>query len=602
MKTPVVTITVLILLLHAIPAAGQSDSDAYDTIRSTYTMDEFLGTNTFIDAPVEKLQPVGWVREYHNWSFNEIENDVLEYNRWNGFWDFDEFYTDLKAAGIMVCPVVWASPGWLQPNGNYRPVVNDEDPLLPYSYREIAEMMYQFAGRYGSREVDPDNLMVNEGQVKKTGLNLVRYIEDWNEQDKDWEGEKAEFKPGHYAAMASANIDGHCGTMGPLYGMKQADPDMRFVMGGLANIDTKYLTDMKAWFEKNRPDSAWPIDVINIHHYAFRRNESGISPEADFFKIKVQQAVLWRDSNAPECEIWVTEFGYDSNPYSMNRAPEIGNYTRQEVQAIWNLRTFLILSSSGADRAAHFMIRDVDPGGDQPRYANCGLTTSKSEGHEPKTSWYYLLTMKKILKGMYFSEVLSENDALWQYKYESITGDTAVYACWHPEIPDSSLSFNFKTDLPVDSVVLIQLKDNSTEGFSKMVDYDTSGIALPLSQSPLFIRAIADTSLVYEDTTDNTDTTGLDFITLDGRKDFKVFPNPVKDMLYIEIEKDIVSHSDVYIRLFDSVGKISAMKKVQIPYNKSIIKFDTNSMIPGFYYLEIGNNRSYTCKPVLLIN
>lgn len=593
----ILVITILFTLTEPAAVSGLSSiaKITTDTTFTGNTMGEFIGTNSFIDVPLDKLAPVGWIREYHPWSFNEIEKDIYEYNRWNGFWDFDQFYTDLKQQGTMVCPVLWGSPSWLQPNHNDRPVVGSEDPFTPYSYREIAEMMYQFAGRYGSVEVDKSNLIVNSGQTVKSGLNLISFIEDWNEQDKNWEGETAEFKPGHYAAMASANVDGHGGTMGPLYGMKQADPGLKFVMGGLVELDTSYLKGMHEWFIENRPDSSWPIDVINVHHYSFIRDNTGISPEADFFKQKLENVVKWRNQNVPECEVWLTEFGYDSNPYSMNRAPEIGNFSQEEVQAIWNLRAFLIASSTGIERAAHYMARDTDPGTEY-RYGDSGLLTSKAEGHEPKVSWYYLHTMYTLLKNMYFSKVIVEDSNTWLYKYESIKRDTAIYVGWSPTSTDSKSSYLFKTDLRTDSVKITSLIDKSIIGESTVHGYDTSGIEVIFSESPLFIEVIRDTSAITTDTTTIvTDTTALPLFRLHSGEGLSIYPNPVCSLLNIKFEKRVDMEQTLEITILNACGTRISKERKNIAAGDAMTQICADAFPEGIYLVNIlGENFSYS--------
>jgi len=100
-------------------------------------MDKFIGTNAFIDVPQDKMKAVGFIREYHPWSFTEEVNDQFEYNKWNGFWDFDKYYKTLKDAKIDVCPAIWGSPTWLKPSDLNKPVVGIESPLVPNSYREM---------------------------------------------------------------------------------------------------------------------------------------------------------------------------------------------------------------------------------------------------------------------------------------------------------------------------------------------------------------------------------------------------------------------------------------------------------------------------------
>lgn len=610
MYTKIISLLFFILFIFNFQASNGNSQNYQisDTARSTYTMGEFIGTNSFIDTPLDRLDPVGWIREYHNWEWNEIANNVFEYVRWNGYWDFDKFYSDLKSKGIMVCPVVWGSPSWLKPNRNFKPVENNEAPNLPESYREIAEAMYQFAGRYGSVELEDSMLMVNDGQLVKSGLGLVSYIEDWNEQDKDWEGEAAMFTPGQYAAMASANIDGHCGTMGPRYGMKQADPTMKFVMGGLASYDTKYLKDMKTWFVNNRPDSSWPIDVINFHHYAFARDQSGISPEQNYFKQRVESVVKWRDLNAPQSEVWLTEFGYDTNPYSMNRAPEIGGFSQEEVQAIWNLRTFLIVSSTGLDRAAQYMIRDTD--GSEYRYGDSGLTTSPDEGQLAKISWYYLHTMHSLLKDLYFTEIICEDAEVWTYKYSNLTNDTAVYACWSPTSDGSSFSYTFKTDIPTDSVKIINLTDKSIEGITSVQLYHTAGIEMEVTEAPVFIQVVKDTSAFLTDTssiiTDTSivviDTTTSTQLFYQASLKINVYPNPAKSELNVSIDNQTIACQCLTVNMYNLEGEKIYNAQKNLAAGRLNIKIFTGGFPEGLYLLHFMSEHITQWTPIIVTN
>ena len=90
------------------------------------TMDQFMGTNVFINDPVDMIADVsGVVREYHPWSFSVPDtdgapaegytSDNIEYsfNRWSGFWNFDEFYSDLQFNNVEAVPCLWEPAPWM---------------------------------------------------------------------------------------------------------------------------------------------------------------------------------------------------------------------------------------------------------------------------------------------------------------------------------------------------------------------------------------------------------------------------------------------------------------------------------------------------------
>jgi hypothetical protein len=543
------------------------------TYKVKHPVDRMIGTNSFIDAPMENMEAVGFIREYHPWSFTEIEDDVYEYNRWNGYWDFDAYYTDLFNRGITVCPALWASPDWLEPNSTNKPCGEDEDPQDPSSYTEMAQLMYQYAARYGKTTVEESKLLVNAGQVKKSGMGILSYFEDWNEQDRDWEGRDAQFTAEEYAAMASANVDGHAGSLGEGLGLKSADPSAKFVMGGLYILGTGYITGMYNWFIENRPDHRWPVDAINMHHYAYSYTRNGICPEEDGYKAKVLEVIDWRNEYAPETEVWLTEFGYDTNNKSPNRINPFAGFTQQEIQGQWIVRTFLILSSVGVDRAAQFMIRDVDPN-PEPRWSDCGLTLSPSEGNVPKTSWYYVYSLKNILKGCYFDKVISESASAHVYRFINEAGNQYTYALWSPTANGSTSQYRLKIPAGPSSLSKIELMDGSTSGVLEPMDTSSDMISLDISETPLFLVA--------------------DYGEPIGLRNEKspsgsiLFPNPFSGAAEILIPGGM-EHSDVKISIYSLEGK-EVMNR-EMHSSGQMLSLDLVDLENGIYILvaQTGN-------------
>lgn len=196
------------------------------------TIDRFMGMNAFVDDPIERIAAVGMIREYHQWAWDEGNQD----KSYTGFpdnryawspswvsgpgwgWDFDEFYRELRAAGIEIAPVLQQSAPYLVDHDfgriSEKPVSEDEDATRPESYREHADWMFQFAARYGATKVEPALLKLREGQAAKSGLGLIRHLENCNEPDRWWHGRKGHFKPFELAAMCSADFDGDQGRLG----------------------------------------------------------------------------------------------------------------------------------------------------------------------------------------------------------------------------------------------------------------------------------------------------------------------------------------------------------------------------------------------------
>ena len=257
------------------------------------TMEQFIGMNGFIDDPAEQMAGAGgFVREYHNWSWDTEGADGQARFQPSGAaggkaWFFDDYYARLKALGMTVCPAIQQNSPAAFPgaDSDAKPLAANADTEAPASYAVHAAHLFQYAARYGSRKVPDNELKLASDQPRLSGLNTLRYIENWNEPDKTWRGRAGRFTPYELAAMRSADYDGDQGRMGKMFGVYNADPKMRLVMGGLAGLSLEYLRGMKFWADWHR-NGDFPADVINLHHYCNDGDEqgfktTGISPEAD---------------------------------------------------------------------------------------------------------------------------------------------------------------------------------------------------------------------------------------------------------------------------------------------------------------------------------
>lgn len=396
-----------------------TNNSSSKTLKKT-TFDEMLGINAFIDDPIGRLDFFGFIREYHNWRWVEYEdnppypNNVNHWSPGNSKWDFDQFYRNMHRANILACPSIKENLKWLRRNHwekNTRPALPEDDAEDPLSYIAHADHMFQYAARYGSNQLADSLLKLGEDQLVKSGLGYLQYFENWNEQNIWWNGRAEYFTPYEYAAMSSADYDGHMQELGTTVGLKNADPDAKLVMSGLASLNLDYVKAMKFWSDHHR-DGSFPADVLNFHHYSrFQEGNKrhAISPEEDDLQTQLEELVAYRNQYLPSHELWLTEFGYDTNPNSPQGVPAIGNFTNEEVQGIWLVRSLLAVAAAGVDRASIYMLRDVKDG-DPYMYNTSGITSSMHSGWQPKPAWYYLKTMTRCLEGMQFEKVIPSNE------------------------------------------------------------------------------------------------------------------------------------------------------------------------------------------------
>jgi hypothetical protein len=480
------------------------------TRRPQALMDFFIGINGFVDDPIERIAACGHLREYHSWQWDEGNQDPCypgyphHQLAWSPSWvsgpgwgwDFDAFYRQLKDAGIEAAPCFQGCAPYLvgfeKERTDEKPVAG-RDPTQPQSYVAHASYLFQFAARYGGTPCDQTLLKLKPGQPVHSGLGLVRYMENWNEPDKWWKDRAAYFQPFELAAMCSADFDGHRQALGRTVGVKNADPNMKLVMGGLAKPEIEYLKAMKLWAELHR-DGDFPADVINLHHYSndvggqSGRPTTGISPEADGLRERFERVVQWRNRFLPGKEVWVSEFGYDTNPQSTQRAPAIGDADAEEVQSRWIVRSYLALAAAGVDRVQLFMLRDVNAA-NPVQYSSSGLTTEKGNQHQPKQAWYHVATLRHILCGMRFESEIPSGDATVRiYRFRSAGRPLReVYAVWCPTSNSTEVR-NFRLVLPgASAATLIALTPASTTGRATPLTVEDGKVAFRVDEQPVFV-------------------------------------------------------------------------------------------------------------------
>jgi hypothetical protein len=469
--------------------------------------EQFMGTNAFIDDPIDTISAVGgFQREYHLWSWDTEKPDGKQDSRTNlrfqpsgaaggNLWFFDDYYAKLKAKGVTVAPVLQDSLEEVRGGGGkgaFKPILPGADSTNPASYLAHAQHMYQFAARYGSTKVPDTMLTLATNQPRRSGLGTLKYLENWNEPDRSWDGREGWFAPYELAAMSSADFDGHGGTLGKNVGVKNADPMMQFSIGGLAGISLEYLRAMKFWSDYNRAGKPFPANVLNMHHYCTDVGEqgggfgkTGISPESDKLREKMTKITQWRDANLPGCEVWLTEFGWDTDPRSPFHCPATGSLSAEDVQAAWLVREFLLLSASGVDRAAQFMLRDVKTGGGGA-FETCGLVTEKGQW-KPKPSYYAATTLKAALAGTRFERDIPTGKPDVQAMLFS-GNNRNVTAVWSGTDTDKTImGVNIPAPMGAKTATLIRYKTGSVTGVTEALPLKNGIVTLTISEKPVFI-------------------------------------------------------------------------------------------------------------------
>ena len=441
----------------------------------------FVGSNSFFDENPVAYEAVGNIREYHPWSFTEwttgaiadgngnVNDSIKSMNPQATFIDgwsaFDNYYGNMAERGIEVTICVHGTAGDRQ-----RPDYQDPDGTrseYPSSYLGHAQSMFQLAARYGSnKDADPALVRTAAGTEKKIGLGYIKYFENFNEPSNFG------FTGKQFAAMLSADYDGHMGTMGPDVGVKAADPNAKVVFGGSyvtwfnvtadGLFNDAFVVDMMTWFDANRTLEQWraahggsvdgyakyPFDVISVHGYSWDDSGFGVSAEESRYYEKFKTFVDSCNTAFPGKELFFSEFGWDTSQNSTNRASAPG-HTTLETQGRWLVRQFLLAAAAGIDRARQFMMPDAGSDPINPDwFGTSGMLHGVQGSDNFKPSWYYVGTMRNVLKDASMNDIeilsdggwtaggagpwVSETNGPWALKFGSLLSSDQIFALWLP--------------------------------------------------------------------------------------------------------------------------------------------------------------------------
>jgi hypothetical protein len=195
-------------------------------------------------------------------------------------------------------------------------------------------------------------------------------------------------------------------------------------------------------------------------------------------------------------EIWLTEFGWDTNQSfkTSTSAHAYGEFTGRQVQGIWLVREYLLLSAIGIEKAAMYMSRDCGPEETAVgKYGSSGLIrfpieidpTNVIQGNK-KDSFYYVYTLKEMLKDTYFDSVLdSGNENVMLYKYVTESGK-AKYAIWC-STSNSTVVENYELNVGDGAFKLVQLANEAYKGKQSDLEVKDGKVYVKVSESPIFV-------------------------------------------------------------------------------------------------------------------
>jgi len=596
-------------------------------VQKSYPLNQYFGVNAFewnfedpnnplVVSPtmLSAMESFTQVRHYLDWNKLESTQGMYTFNPvHSGGWNYDAMYQACNANNIAVLGDIKTMPDWMMatyPSGEQDsenvPVPYGSDFTDPSSYILQAKVAYQYAARYGGNSsVSSSTLSVDtsirwtadpKNTVKK-GTGLVHYIECDNERDKWWKGRQAYQTSYEYAANLSAFYDGNKNTMGPGVGVKNADPTMQVVMGGIASADPSYVHGMIEWCRLHRGyradgtvNTCW--DVINYHLYP---NDSfpegyattGVAPERSIAAKTAQSFIQMAHTYAADMPVWVTETGYDMNQGSIQKAPPIGSKTAAQVEADWILRTSLLYARNGIARVFFYEAYD-DNAAAPTQYASSGLI---NDDHSRRPAADYLYQVNKILGNYTYKQTLNSGPIVDQYLSAA---NQPAYVLVMPTQTGSTV--NYSLDLgAADSAYIYNPVAGANDMSSNKVKLTGGKLTLNVTETPTFIipSGVAETpaSTLARLTNNIANANKFDAsVTL--------FPNPTSKYATVALNNDI--NGDVTIKVTDvNQGKVYATytaSKSSTTFSQTI---DISSVPMGVCVVQVSQGNKQSFKKVI---
>lgn len=343
------------------------------------------------------------------------------------------------------------------------------------------------------------------------GGGLANLFEGMNEPNAWWAGYD-DYLNGKYLAPAwSMMYDGHKGLYANC-GVKNADPNFKMSMSGLAVSTTDILRAVYDWSRKNRgykPDGSvnLPFDIIQFHNYSYTGGsnqyaggvQAGLPPELSNVLTAVDEFINYSNKYAAGREVWVGEWGIDVHPESPMSAPSYGPYSAEQTRGNWAMRTILEYAAHGLDRAQWYRLYQDYPtknsDKDATQFATMALLRQNDlPGH---------ITYTRTLVGDYFKQIGEMGDYVFESRVSESprvlkfrNGKKIMYAVWAVEdmkMPEgkkpvfTEISGNYLLRLPPNTTIKLRRFVDGSGQMSSQEIKTKGSYTVPFGSKPVFV-------------------------------------------------------------------------------------------------------------------
>lgn len=199
---------------------------------------------------------------------------------------------------------------------------------------------------------------------------------------------------------------------------KAVNPNIKFVLPGLASVELDIWYQMKDWVIQHRGylsngEINWPFDVYSYHSYSSMAgqragNPGGIPPELGM-ATAAKNLNTFRKRFAKLIKLRVGESGWDINSASPLNAPAFGSYSAQQTSAMWTAREVMILHENEHEYLTYYRIAQDYPNSVYDAsgeiFATMALVRQEYDGTQQTNGTTTGLGMHRTLTGDYFRQL-----------------------------------------------------------------------------------------------------------------------------------------------------------------------------------------------------
>ncbi len=386
-------------------------------------------------------------------------------------------------------------------------------------------------------------------------------------------------------------------------GAKDADPAMKVFSGALQAADpgSEWTHGGDFIGERLTETEAPYLDGVNSHHYSYmidpvtqkRISTYPENPNGQFRSMICD--IRFRDHNMPGKEYHVTEWGWGAPGAGQNCTQN--ECVTERAQAIYGARGLFMMDRLGVDKATWYFYANL-PYESGLVYSRSGLTGPVITGSEKRPVYYVFETIKNVLGGSYFLNVINEDENAWAYTYGDSLGNPEYIVAWRPVAEADNASQIFTINTPYTVISALQIDGTPGGTITPLPSRSSSGssISFPISNTPVVLKLKKNTLVTKKSSTYKPK-------PIEGLN-LELYPNPNNGQFILDFDLPIASKATV--RVMSLEGRIVHQEVKNLNEGHPNIEMQLNHLAKGTYMIEttvnpVGLDSEQTFRQKLII-